>query len=49
MSNNAINSDSKNRRSFVALLFAAGYGERWASTRGDGYAKRKNGRNGGVA
>jgi hypothetical protein len=26
--NNAINSDSKKRRSFVAPLFAAGYGER---------------------
>jgi len=28
MHNNAINSDSKKRRSFVAPLFAAGYGER---------------------
>jgi hypothetical protein len=27
-SNNAINTDSKKRRSFVAPLFAAGYGER---------------------
>jgi hypothetical protein len=27
-SNNAINTDSKNRRSFVALLSAAGYGKR---------------------
>jgi len=26
--NNAINTDSKKRRPFVALLFAAGYGER---------------------
>jgi hypothetical protein len=26
--NNAINTDSKKRRYFVALLFAAGYGER---------------------
>jgi len=26
--NNAINADSKKRRSFVALLYAAGYGER---------------------
>jgi hypothetical protein len=26
--NNAINTDSKKRRSFVALRFAAGYGER---------------------
>jgi hypothetical protein len=26
--NNAINSDSKKRRSFVAPLFTAGYGER---------------------
>lgn len=26
--NNAINSDGKKRRSFVAPLFAAGYGER---------------------
>ena len=26
--NNAINPDSKKRRSFVASLFAAGYGER---------------------
>ncbi len=29
-SNNAINADSKKRRSFVAPLFTAGYGERWA-------------------
>jgi hypothetical protein len=29
--NNAINTGSKKRRSFVALLFAAGYGERWTS------------------
>jgi len=29
--NKPINSDSKKRRSFVALLFAAGYGRRWAS------------------
>ena len=29
--NNAINADSKMRRSFVAPLFTAGYGERWAS------------------
>jgi hypothetical protein len=28
MPNNAMNADSKNRRSFVAPLFAAGYGER---------------------
>lgn len=28
--NNAINSDSKKRRSFVASLFAASYGERSA-------------------
>jgi hypothetical protein len=28
--NNAINSDSQKRRSFVAPLLAAGYGERWA-------------------
>jgi hypothetical protein len=28
--NNAINMDSKKRRSFVAALFAAGYGERYA-------------------
>jgi len=27
--NNAINADSKKRRSFVAPLFAAGYGERY--------------------
>ncbi len=27
--NNAINSDSKKRRTFVAPLFTAGYGERW--------------------
>lgn len=27
-SNNAINADSKKRRSFVAPFFAAGYGER---------------------
>jgi hypothetical protein len=29
MANNAINMDSKKRHSFVAALFAAGYGERW--------------------
>lgn len=29
--NKAINPDSEKRRSFVAPLFAAGYGERWAS------------------
>ena len=28
--NNAINSDNKKRRAFVAPLFIAGYGERWA-------------------
>ncbi len=28
--NYAINADSKKRRSFVAPLFTAGYGERWA-------------------
>jgi len=28
MPNNVINTDSKKRRSFVAPLFAAGYGER---------------------
>jgi hypothetical protein len=27
--NNAINADSKERRSFVAPLFPAGYGERY--------------------
>lgn len=27
--NNAINADSQKRRSFVAPLLAAGYGERW--------------------
>ncbi len=26
--NNAINTDGKKRRSFVAMLFASGYGER---------------------
>lgn len=31
-SNNAINSDSEKRRAFVAPLFTAGYGERWASS-----------------
>jgi hypothetical protein len=31
MANNAINTDSKKRRAFVAPLFTAGYGERWAS------------------
>jgi hypothetical protein len=30
MPNNAINTDSKKRRAFVAPLFTAGYGERWA-------------------
>lgn len=29
--NNAINADSEKRRSFVAPLFTAGYGERYAS------------------
>jgi len=29
--NNAINADSKKRRSFVEPLFAAGYGERYAA------------------
>jgi hypothetical protein len=29
--NNAINADSRKRRSFVAPLSAAGYGERWAT------------------
>ncbi len=28
--NNAINTDREKRRSFVAPLFAAGYGERYA-------------------
>ena len=28
--NNRVNSDSKKRRSFVAMLFAAGYAKRWA-------------------
>jgi hypothetical protein len=28
--NNAINADSEKRRSFVAPLFTAGYGERYA-------------------
>lgn len=27
--NNAINADSKKRRSFVSALFAAGYGKRY--------------------
>ena len=31
--NNTINTDRKKRRSFVALLFAAGYGERSAAER----------------
>lgn len=30
--NNAINVDTKKRRAFVALLFTAGYGERWPSS-----------------
>jgi hypothetical protein len=30
MANNAINSDSEKRRAFVAPLFTAGYGERYA-------------------
>jgi hypothetical protein len=30
MHNNTINTGSKKRRSFVAPLFAAGYGGRWA-------------------
>jgi hypothetical protein len=29
-SNNAINADSEKGRAFVAPLFTAGYGERWA-------------------
>lgn len=29
--NNAINADSEKRRNFVAPLFTAGYGKRWAS------------------
>jgi hypothetical protein len=32
--NNVINTDSKKRRAFVAPLFTAGYGERWASIGG---------------
>jgi hypothetical protein len=31
--NNAINADSKKRRSFVAPLFTAGYGERYPTPR----------------
>jgi hypothetical protein len=31
VANNAINADSQKRRSSVASLLAAGYGERWAS------------------
>ncbi len=29
--NNAINTDSVKRRAFVAPLYTAGYGERWAA------------------
>jgi hypothetical protein len=29
LANNAINTDSKKRRAFVATFFTAGYGERW--------------------
>jgi hypothetical protein len=29
--NNAINADNERRRAFVAPLFIAGYGERWAA------------------
>lgn len=29
LANNAMNTDNKKRRSFVALLFVAGYGERY--------------------
>jgi hypothetical protein len=29
--NHAINADNEKRRAFVAPLFTAGYGERWAS------------------
>jgi hypothetical protein len=29
--NNAINTDSKKRRAFVAPLFTAGYGGRWVA------------------
>jgi hypothetical protein len=38
-SNYAINSDNKKRRAFVAPLFIAGYGERWAArvAQRDGY------------
>ena len=31
--NNAINSDNEKRRAFVAPLFTAGYGERYADER----------------
>ena len=36
---NAINSDSEKRRAFVAPLFTAGYGERWASLLGEAMVK----------
>jgi hypothetical protein len=32
MNINAINADRKKRRAFVAPLFTAGYGRRWASS-----------------
>ena len=35
--NNAINADSEKRRAFVAPLFTAGYGERWAASLGDAW------------
>jgi hypothetical protein len=44
--NNAINADSKKRRSFVAPLFAAGYGERYRESlqsRGQAYPTRPAG------
>ena len=34
--NNAINSDSEKRRAFVAPLFTAGYGERYAASAANG-------------
>jgi hypothetical protein len=39
--NNAINPDSKKGHSFVATLFGAGYGERWASSMQIKYYQRR--------
>jgi hypothetical protein len=37
MANNAINTGSKKRRTFIAPLFTDSYGERWASIEATGW------------